>query len=298
MTSIRQFLAELPRPFIIGVAFALVVAIVVVERYAVVGDSLWVLLIVPVTLATWYADWRWGVSVAALPFLFPVLSILAVPENPQIETSGSEVLFRLSLLLAYVYVLTESRSSTDNKRESVRTDPSTGLANSRAFFDLVAGEVDRAQRYGRFFSIAYVGIENLPTVRQRAGNDAAEEVLRGIARQIRNSLRSVDHVARLRDREFALLLPETGPEAASAVLGRMNLILAGALATDPHAVSIVIGALTWVKSDLTVEALHQRAYQIMYSARQENVRVKHEILESSVHDQAPQGNATIPPSHS
>jgi diguanylate cyclase (GGDEF)-like protein len=243
------------------------------------GDTLWVLHLVPVAVATWYASWRWGTAVAVLGLVLAGSLPAAGADGTTSGIGGVEFIVRFGLLGVLVLVVAEARMAVGEERQWIRSDPSTGLANTRALFDQVAAEVERAQRYERPFSLAYVGIENLPALRQRHGDAAAEEVLRRVAHQIQASLRSVDLVARLRDREFALLFPETGPAAAKIVLGRIERLLDLALSQEVHQLSFILGAVTWVHSDLTVPAIHQRTYQLMYAARREDVRVRHEILD-------------------
>src|SRR5690606_13808618 len=120
MKRIRQFLSGRPRPFIVGVALALGLVFGVLDRFTDMGDSLWVLLLVPVALATWYADWRWGLAVAATSLLVPILPNVIVGGITPPASSGVEILVRMGLLLVFVYVLSEGKSATAGRPEPVR----------------------------------------------------------------------------------------------------------------------------------------------------------------------------------
>jgi diguanylate cyclase (GGDEF)-like protein len=257
-------------------ASCLALALIVggVERLSGMWGTLWVLILIPVGTAAWYLGWRWG---AAFGCLGAGLGML-IPGGP----SGAEMGIRMALLAAFALIAEVGRTRMESSREPIRSDPSTGLANSRALFDSVAQEVERAQRYGRPFTVAYVAVENLPAVQQRSGEAAAEDVMRRIAHHIRGSLRGVDLAARLRGREFALLLPETGVDAARAVLSRTERSLSASLAEEPLSVTFSIGAITWISSDLPVKSLHQRTYQLMYAARKAGTRLEHEVLDASM----------------
>lgn len=256
-----------------GVVVTLIVAY---AEWAVIPDSaVWVLYLVPVGFVAWYANWLWGAGLA-LVSLAPAAILVRNAEG------GTDLMLRLAVTAGVLYFTHEGRKIALRSSESLRTDPSTGLANARALFDLVATERDRAERYGRPFTLAYVGIDNLPAVRLRSGSAAVEEILRKVALQIRASIRSVDHVARLRDREFALLLPETDADAAAIVVGRVRSVLNETLDGDQHGLAFSVGVVTWHSSDLSAEALHQRTYQLMYAARQAPEPIRHEILEQAV----------------
>jgi diguanylate cyclase (GGDEF)-like protein len=275
MNRLHQWMSALPRAATVTVAICLTLVAALMARAPGVGGTLWVLAFIPIAIGTWYAGWTWGVALV-------VLSLLAsAPHGPSgrfVPPDQLELSVRMALMGCFVLALGSARSVASGRREPPRSDPSTGLANARVLFDFVTAEVDRAQRYGRSFTLAYIAIENLPSVRRGSGRDAAEDVLRRTAHQISGSLRSVDVAARLRDQEFALLLPETGVDAARAVLGRIQRSLSVSLAEEPYPVSFTVGATTWLQSDLAVEALHQRTYQLMYAARQSGTQINHEVL--------------------
>jgi diguanylate cyclase (GGDEF)-like protein len=262
-----------------GTATAAVVLAILTTGTALEG-TLWVLPLAPAALATWYIGWRWGIFVVAVAAAVPVVEVAVLG----IEVAGPPggtlaLLLRAALMGAFVVLLALAQSAPVGERLTVRVDGSTGLAHSRVLFDQIGVELERCQRYSRAFTIAYVTIENVAVLRQRHGDTAAEEALRRIAHQIKGSLRSVDLVARLRDREFGVLFPETGPAPARLVLERMERLLAVSLHQEAHPLSYAIGALTWVRSDLGPEALHQRTYQLMYTARQEARTINHEVLD-------------------
>jgi diguanylate cyclase (GGDEF)-like protein len=280
MTSVHQYLTGRSPSIVVTIALGMGLLVGVLERVSAAGPALRVLDLLPVAFAAVYAGWRWGAVLAVLALLLPGAGALAGGE--------AEIAVRLALLLGAGLALGAARVERGSGEGALPgIDESTGLANSKALFNLITMEVERAQRYGRSFTVAYIGIDNLPTVRQRVGNQAVEDVLRRVAHQINGSLRSVDVVARLRDREFALLLPETGVDAARTVLGRVQRLLNVSLAEEDFPLSFTIGAVTWIRSASRVEALHQRTYQLMYAARKDGLQVRHEILQDEVVEEVP-----------
>ncbi len=293
MSYSKSFIADRSPQWVIGVGLAFTLLVALAERVSPAELPIWVLYFIPIGFVAWYGRGRWG-SAIAIASLFPVA---VWPERFLDPSTGSvfgaELLLRLAVIAGFLYALREGKRAAGAAGEWLRTDPSTGLANSRALFDLIAVERDRAVRYGRPFTIAYVGIDNLPAVRLRSGVDAVEELLRVVAAQIRGSIRSVDHLARLREREFAILLPETAPAQAEVVINRIRGVLSATLEGERHSVTYSIGAITWVQSQLSSEALHQRTYQLMYAARHEEIPARYEILDEPVAaDLMPERRAT------
>jgi diguanylate cyclase (GGDEF)-like protein len=263
-----------------AVAVVLVSALAALERSAGDFGSLWTLYLAPVALAAWIGRERGAaVAVVAVSAAWVWFAYGGVS-----DTAAASVVDRLVqiavLAAAGIAVAAWSRSVADQVRDR-RSDALTGLANGPVFFHHLDAENSRAQRYGRPFTIAHVGVGNLRGMMQRSGSEAGEALLRDVASILTNQLRAVDVVARLRGGEFAVLLPETDVEGATTALNRTMERLQ-ALAADAHpgaAAQFNIGALTCAGSELSVEQLFQRVYQLMYVARQEGPGViEHEVL--------------------
>lgn len=282
MRALRTFLSGRSLAWITCVGLAMTLFIAVTERLASPGSSLWALYLLPIGFVTWFGRWRWGTLVA----LASMVPIAIWPDRFADPATGSVIglglVVRIATILALIFLLREGKRAAGEAAAGLRVDPSTGLANSRALFDLVAAERERADRYARPFTLAYVGIDNLPAVRLRSGTDAAEEILKDVALEIRATIRGVDYAARLREREFAILFPETGADSARVAVDRIRDVLMQLFEGERHAVTFSVGVITWHQSDLSTEALHQRTYQLMYAARHDADPIRHEILELPV----------------
>lgn len=107
-------------------------------------------------------------------------------------------------------------------RELARTDDLTGLANRRAFVELGTTALDQARRYERPLSLVMFDIDRFKQINDSHGHAAGDEVLRAVAAAARQAARSADTPGRLGGEEFALLLPETGAAAATALAERLR----------------------------------------------------------------------------
>ncbi|HEV7523854.1 MAG TPA: GGDEF domain-containing protein [Acidimicrobiia bacterium] len=99
------------------------------------------------------------------------------------------------------------------------TDPLTQLANRRTFARALA-----TMQPGD--ALVLVDLDHFKDVNDRHGHQVGDEVLRLLARNLRDTARQVDCVARYGGEEFAVVLPEAGVDGARAMLGRFRRVWA------------------------------------------------------------------------
>ncbi|ABW66455.1 BREX system ATP-binding domain-containing protein [Desulfosudis oleivorans] len=102
------------------------------------------------------------------------------------------------------------------------TDGLTGLYNHDYFQNMLQQELLLAKRKGRELSMIMIDIDHFKRFNDTWGHQAGDMVLREVAAEIRESCRSSDVVARYGGEEMALLLHETGPEAAFALAEKIR----------------------------------------------------------------------------
>lgn len=100
------------------------------------------------------------------------------------------------------------------------TDELTGIANRRTFQARLEDEVAAARRYRRPFALVLVDVDHFKAINDQFGHPAGDEVLRRVARLLKDSVRGHDLVARYGGEEFAILLPAAGREATLVIAER------------------------------------------------------------------------------
>jgi len=110
----------------------------------------------------------------------------------------------------------------ERARELARTDELTGLANRRAFLEQGTAALDQALRYGRPLSLVMCDIDHFKPINDTHGHAAGDAVLRAVAERLRRAARAADIPGRIGGEEFALLLPETGANAAVTLAERLR----------------------------------------------------------------------------
>ena len=102
------------------------------------------------------------------------------------------------------------------------TDDLTQLYNSRYLNQVLRREAKRASRSGRPLSLLFVDLDGFKSVNDRHGHQSGSTALVEAAAVIKRCARETDMVARFGGDEFAIVLPDTGSEGASAVGERVR----------------------------------------------------------------------------
>jgi diguanylate cyclase (GGDEF)-like protein len=104
-------------------------------------------------------------------------------------------------------------------------DALTGCGGLDALDRRLREELQRAERYGRLFSLALVDVDGLRFINQRHGIEAGDTVLADIGALLQRELRAPDFVARYGGDEFALILPETDEDGTRRTIDRIRAAL-------------------------------------------------------------------------
>ena len=164
-------------------------------------------------------------------------------------------------------------------KRSARTEPLTGISNSRAFSEVVGREIDRAQRYSHSLSFAYIDLDDFKAVNDRFGHSVGDILLQAVAHSIKKDIRETDTVARLGGDEFGILLPETGPKAARHFIERIRDRLTRDVQEHGWPVTFSIGVVTFLRPPIDVNEAIRIADSLMYSAKNSGKNtIKFEVL--------------------
>ncbi len=130
--------------------------------------------------------------------------------------------------------------------ELATTDALTGLLNRTAFEEELAVELARSRRHGRPGALLFSDLDGFKVINDTLGHRAGDEVLRQVASVFRQELRAIDTIGRIGGDEFALLLPDTTCEGASAVAQKLRSTVASVLREaggQPIALGVSVGCV-------------------------------------------------------
>jgi diguanylate cyclase (GGDEF)-like protein len=155
-------------------------------------------------------------------------------------------------------------------KEAATTDRLTHVANRPTLLASLFAEVERAARYGRPLSVAFVDIDHFKLVNDTYGHEAGDEVLKAVAALFREHTRQADLVARYGGEEFVIVFPETGADDATAVAEKLRLLVMKErirTASGELGVTVSIGIAGGQGQLLRVDQLLRDADAAMYSAK-------------------------------
>ena len=110
-----------------------------------------------------------------------------------------------------------------NLGAAANTDPLTRIYNKGYLLEALGAEWKRAKALHTDFSLIFLDLDHFKNINDTCGHDAGDEVLKEVARLIRNDfVRPRDIFARYGGEEFALLLPNTSGKAALDLAQRIR----------------------------------------------------------------------------
>lgn len=154
-----------------------------------------------------------------------VIGVLNVSDKTSGAVFSEEDLHLLTSFANYASIALERGayySMSEELKMLSMTDPLTGLFNRRYFRERLFEEVERVKRHNECFTSFVIDIDNFKTFNDRYGHLAGDEVLKGVARAIRDAVRSMDVVARYGGEEFAVILPHTNKKDAYVIAERIR----------------------------------------------------------------------------
>ncbi|MGA2096407.1 MAG: sensor domain-containing diguanylate cyclase [Candidatus Acidiferrum sp.] len=116
--------------------------------------------------------------------------------------------------------VTKQRELENHLRQQAAHDPLTGLANYRQLAEVLATEIKRSERTNREFALLLFDMDDLKEINDRYGHTTGSQALCRVA-DVLSLCRDIDTAARYGGDEFAVVLPETGAEAANRAAERI-----------------------------------------------------------------------------
>ena len=177
--------------------------------------SLSLFYLIPVAACAWWDGFAPGVLLSlAGSVSWQAVDCIEGPSAPPAAQLWN-VVIRFGTLALISSLVSRVHAGVRRERRLARTDPLTGAANGRTFYEAAQTEAGRAGRTSQPLTLAYFDLDHFKPLNDRLGHAAGDEALRCVVATVQIHLRASDLLARMGGDEFALLLPETGAEGAS-----------------------------------------------------------------------------------
>jgi diguanylate cyclase (GGDEF)-like protein/PAS domain S-box-containing protein len=186
----------------------------------------------------------------------------------KVRLSGREVSGSEGELDGYEVIaedVTKQRELEDHLRQQASKDPLTGLANYRQLVNVLDSEIKRSERTKREFALLLFDLDGLKEINDRYGHLAGSQALCRLADVLSIGCRDTDTAARFGGDEFALVLPETGWDAANLVAHR----ICESLAKDGRSpsLSVSVGVALYPTNGDKLDTLLGAADVALYSMK-------------------------------
>ncbi len=152
-------------------------------------------------------------------------------------------------------------------------DPLTGIPNRRMLEHDIDYYGKIAKRYGKTFSLIMIDLDNFKHVNDTYGHAVGDQVLRKLAKLVKEKVRDTDTVYRYGGEEFAVLCPETTKEGAYQLAERIREAVRDTkfwIERDKYLyMTISLGVATFPEDTENVEDLLAVADISLYRAKSE-----------------------------
>lgn len=155
--------------------------------------------------------------------------------------------------------------------QSAQNDALTGLCNRRELMDRLEAEAVTAKRYDIALTLIMLDIDHFKGVNDSYGHQAGDDVLQGLAKIMRTSLRISDLPARYGGEEFVIVCPHTDNHGGRQIAERLRRDVEQAPLSTRHGeihLTISVGVAEFRAQD-SVDELISMADQALYRAKQD-----------------------------
>jgi diguanylate cyclase (GGDEF)-like protein len=222
--------------------------------------------------------WRWPIIVlllahaAAIPLHIPLAGALTRPDPSDVDLLTFSIFEGAFVCICAAYLfggLAKDRIAARYRRASL-TDPLTGVANRRSFFETGERLLVRARFARQPTALIMFDLDRFKSINDRYGHHTGDEVLTAFCRLATSSLRSNDLFGRIGGEEFACLLPVTARREALRVAERVRVAFEAAyhpIGEHRLSATVSVGVAIADDSSLDLDTLLKQADQALSRAK-------------------------------
>ncbi len=165
--------------------------------------------------------------------------------------------------------LHEQTEQIETQFTEARTDPLTGLANRRAFDDVLIRRIAEWHRRRVEFCLMMIDLDHFKKLNDRHGHPAGDHALRVVAEVLTRTFRQMDLIGRVGGEEFAVILPATTSVEGRRTAHRAREAMAAEtirIGEEEVRVTISLGLAATTLAD-DADSLMLRADEALYAAK-------------------------------
>ncbi|MBS3789226.1 GGDEF domain-containing protein, partial [Candidatus Bipolaricaulota bacterium] len=141
------------------------------------------------------------------------------------------------------------------------------------FNETLSKEVERSERYSRPIAFLMIDVNRFKEINDRYSHQTGDEVLKEVAKLLKDNIREVDTVVRYGGDEFLIMLPETDGESSYTVTRLREKLEEWNRNSDllDFPLTLAIGSTHWSpEQDREVEKALKEVDEKMYEDKRES----------------------------
>jgi diguanylate cyclase (GGDEF)-like protein len=222
--------------------------------------------------------WRWPIVLLLLghavfvPMHIPLAGAWHHPDPSQVDLLTFAIFEGafVAICSAYLFGGMAKDKIAARYRHASLTDPLTGIANRRSFFETGERLLMRAGHAGQPTALLMFDLDRFKSINDGFGHQAGDAVLTAFCRLAAAQLRPTDLFGRIGGEEFAMLLPNTGEQDALRLAERLRTAFeATSYAVGGNALTATVSAGVAIsdRANGDIVALIKAADQALYRAK-------------------------------
>lgn len=225
-----------------------------------------ILYIFPIAMISIHCSNTWLVFLGVLLSVFLQGAGLMMYEIPTIS-----VFFELMVaVLSFILTIALARGLRINFLETARLaaqDALTGLPNRRSIDESVSTEIARQKRYGGFFSLVLIDLDNFKQLNDSKGHQGGDNALLVLVSVLREQTRQSDIIGRLGGDEFAVVMPNMSAVDCDALCQKLVDEIAKRMTLAGFPVTASIGYASFRQAPASSDEALQKADKALYKAK-------------------------------
>lgn len=210
-----------------------------------------------------------GFLLARIPFAQVIAATVAsgYPQSAIVPVMAFQALF-VTLCLPFLRVAMSKERAELEQRKAALTDPLTGIANRRAFFERGTPLLEWAQTDRRSAALLLFDLDRFKEVNDTAGHQAGDRVLKAFCELVATAIGPRDLFGRLGGEEFACVLADASMAQALQTAEHLRAEFATLRLAGIHAQPTVsVGVAMAGEAGRTLPALLATADRALYRAK-------------------------------
>jgi diguanylate cyclase (GGDEF)-like protein len=266
--AILESPGKLPKPVLTLVGILLVLAIGSLDTVTSYDVSVSLLYFFPIILIAWFEGRLPSIMISVFSAITWVVSdLLSGHVYSHYTVPFWNAIMMVGMFLTVAYAVTTGKKLFIKEHEHEITDDLTGVANIRSFYEQARTEISRSDISKRPLTLAYIDVDNIKQVNDIFGHIVGDYLLHEAAQIMRSTVRSTDIISRLEGAKFAILMPDTKNENATAIIYKVQERLLSLVKKHGWPAMFNIGVVTCDGTVCTLSKLIATAEDLMNAAK-------------------------------